>query len=372
MFGIAPLTHLFPLQSEWVFFKEDNPTEMVIVSIGIAVVIVIAIIFRIIFRGVSYSARGKGKFTAPRRYNVFKFRRITSNYGLDHDQSKLLEHIFRSDSVSDPLRVMQNHDLLDRHFKRTFRDIGKNSKTDEDAQESLEKLFSLRNVIEATPDEDDAPARLSENTPAILAAGKEKYPVTVITSRGQDAVIETPTNSLGTPIRLPKGAKISLSFFTKSSSGFSLAGEIAGQVQTDSGPGTQINHIGKPKPLAKRKFRRVQTDKDCEFFLINVVESGTGKHKTSKLVVDNKKRFKGTVQDISAGGCSLKTSNPIPVGSRLKLIIEHDESYLMTVLGQAIRTNRSAMATIIHIKFLKVPRRAFNSICALAYGYNDE
>jgi hypothetical protein len=372
MFIIIPGIHLFLLQ-DWVFFKDDNPMEAIIALAGLGVIIVFAIIFKLVRRGVNPTVVGKGRPGAitQRKFNIFTFRRIASSYRLDRDQTKLLEYVFRNDGVIDPLRVMQNPALLDRHFKRAFRSIEKNSNTDEEAQQHLQKLFSLRNVIEAGAGEDElSHAKLSENTPAILICGKENYQVKVITSRGKNVLTDIPRNVLGTPVRLPKGTKINLSFFTKSSNGFSLEGQIVGSINTDFGPCLQIQHTGISKPLVKRKFRRKHIDIATEFFFVNVEETGTKRKKTTKLVVDQRK-FKGTVNDISVGGCSLQTSSPIPVGSRLKLIMDHEDTHVINVLGQVIRSNRSKRGTVIHIKFLKVPRRSFNSISTMVFGYNE-
>jgi hypothetical protein len=140
-------------------------------------------------------------------------------------------------------------------------------------------------------------------------------------------------------------------------------------LDTDRGPGLQINHTGKLKPLVKRMYRRKQATIKCDFFLVYLDESG-GKKKPPKLVVDTKK-FTGTVLDVSIGGCALKTSAPIQVGSRLKISIDYDDGPLIHVLGQVLRSNRSgAVGTILHMKFLKVPRRAFNSISSLVFGYD--
>jgi hypothetical protein len=88
-------------------------------------------------------------------------------------------------------------------------------------------------------------------------------------------------------------------------------------------------------------------------------------------VVD-KRRCVGSVLDISAGGCSLKTTAAVQVGSRIKINIDYDDNFIISVLGQVLRSNRSGAAgTILHIKFLKVPRRAFNSISALVFGYDE-
>jgi hypothetical protein len=274
--------------------------------------------------------------------------------------------------VTDPERVMKTPAVLDRHFKKAFRTIEKNSTTDEDAQGRLVKLFSLRNAIESSSGTSDSSSvRLSDNTPAILTYGKDSYPVKVLSSRGQNVAVEFPKNALGTPIRINKGTKVSLSFFTKSSNGFSFDCTAGGAVNTDRGQGLQVTRSGETKPLTKRRFRRRNTNIHCDFHFVRVEETGTGRKKTARLVVENKK-FIGMVQDISIGGCSLRSSAPIQVGSRLKIAIDYDDNYAINGLGQVIRTNRSAMGTTIHIKFLKVPRRAFNSISALVFGYNDD
>lgn len=375
MFGINSLSYLFLLQDNISYFKEDDPVSAMILGIAIGAIIIVATLVHFIRRGTSVAVVGKNKGAAvvtPRKFNGFTLRRISETYGLDRDQTRLLEYVFRNDAVSDPERVMKNPPLLDRHFKRTFRTIEKNSPTDEEAQERLAKLFTLRNTIEGSPGADsESSGRLSENTPAILAIGKDSYPVKVLVSRGQNVITEIPRNVLGSPIRPARGTKVTLSFFTKISSGFSLNGQITGTINTDHGTGLQITHSGKAKSLTKRKFRRKQIDIKCDFFFVNVEESGSGRKKTSRLVADPR-RFMGTVQDISAGGCSMKVTAPIPVGSRLKIIMDYDADYLINTLGQVIRSNRSGAGTVIHVKFLKVPRRAFNSINTLVFGYNDD
>jgi hypothetical protein len=372
MVSIAALiAYPFPLQT---YFKRDNPEEARILVIAIGVIIVVSVLGYFIRHGFSNPMAGKNKASGaiPRKFNAFTLHRIASSYGLNREQTKLLEYVFRNDAVSDPERVMRTPALLDRHFKRAFRTIEKNSSTDEESQERLVKLFSLRNVIESSSGTDDtSSARLSENTPAILVNGKDSYPAKVLSTKGQTVVVEYPRNALGTPIRMTKGTRVSLSFFTKSSNGFSYDGTVGGAVNTDHGQGLQISHTGRMKPLVKRRFRRRTIDISCEFYFVKIEETGTGKKKTAKLVVVNRK-YTGTIKDISVGGCALKSSAPIQIGSRLKIIIDYDDNYVINVLGQVIRTNRSAAGTIIHIKFLKVPQRAFNSISTLVFGYNDD
>jgi hypothetical protein len=368
---MSHLNNLFLLQA---YFKKGDPEEARTLFIAIGVIIGVVVLTYFLRHGFSNPIAGKNKGSAvtPRKFNAFTIHKIASNYGLNREQKKLLEFVFRNDGVVDPERVMKTPALLDRHFKRAFKTIEKNSNTDEDAQERLVKLFTLRNVIESSSGtSDDSSVRLTENTPAILGCGKDSYPVKVLSTKSQNVVIDYPRNALGTPIRITKGTKVSLSFFTKSSNGFAYDGVIGGGVNTDRGQGLQISHSGRMKPLVKRKFLRRSIDIHCEFYFVKIEETGTGKKKTTRLVVANKK-FTGMIKDISVGGCALKSSAPIPVGSRLKINIDYDDNYAINVLGQVIRTNRSSAGTILHIKFVKVPRRAFNSISTIVFGYNDD
>jgi hypothetical protein len=97
---------------------------------------------------------------------------------LDKEQTKLLEYVFRNDAVSDPERVMKNPVVLDRHFKRTFKIIERNSETEEAAQERLVRLFALRNALDSAPsDEGAASSRIAENSQASLVYEGGSYSV---------------------------------------------------------------------------------------------------------------------------------------------------------------------------------------------------
>jgi hypothetical protein len=376
MFTMRVEFSFFRLQADIKYFKEDDPVSAMIFLIGIGVIVLVALVFHLVRHGIGAAGGGKGRAAGgvtPRRFNAFTLHRIASAYGLDKDQTHLLEFVFRNSAVGDPERVMQNPAVLDRHFKQAYKAIEKNANTEEEAQQQMVRLFSLRNVIESAPVNDTGPStgQIAENTAAVLSTGKESYPVRVVSSKGDGIVVEAPRNALGTPVRIASGLKVNLSFFTKSSKGFAYDCRVLGTVDTAHGPGLQLSYSGKAKTLAQRRYRRRQISAACAFYLVYVDTAKEGHKKVSKLVVDSR-RFTGTILDISTGGCSIKTSAPVQVGARLKIEADYSDDSTITVLGQVLRTNRSgAVGTIIHIKFLKVPRRAFNNISALVFGYDD-
>jgi len=128
----------------------------------------------------------------------------------------------------------------------------------------------------------------------------------------------------------------------------------------------QLAHSKQLKKLSQRRFRRKHAAIPCNFFFV-YAESG-GK----KLVVD-KRRLTGNIMDISAGGCSIRTKMQMSGGTRLKIeFFQGDSGVSVAALGQVLRTNRSGINTIMHIKFLKVPRKSMNTINAFVYEYDDD
>jgi c-di-GMP-binding flagellar brake protein YcgR len=361
MAGIFSGTNLYLLQT---YFKQDDPIGAMVIGIGIGIVVLGVLIVNLVRHGL-----GAGSSTSPRRFNGFTLHRIASVYGLDKDQAKLLEFVFRNDAVADPERVMKNPAVLDRHFKRAYRVIEKGPGTDEAIQQQMLRLFSLRNAIEAAP-ADSGPSstrQLPENTSAIINTGTASYPVRVISSKGDSITVEAPGTAGDTEPPLPRGSPVSITFFTKSAKGFSFDTYVLGTNNTTRGTGLQLAHSEKPKTLSQRGYRRKKISAGCEFYFVKAggVKEGRGNVDT--------RRFTGTVVDISSGGCSIKTISPVQAGSRLKIDVECSLSPMITVQGQVLRTNRSGAAgTILHIKFFEVPRRAFNTINALVFEYNEE
>jgi hypothetical protein len=340
---------------------------------GIGGAIIVALVIGFIKNGISAKGMGKagGAAVSPRRFSGMTFRRMAGVYGLSREQRKLLEFVFRNDDVTDPERVMADKVLLDRHFKRAYRTIEQGTGSSGEIQARLVKLFVLRNAIEAAPSSGEL-GKISENMAAVLFTGRDSFPVKVLSTKGGGILVENPRNALGTPIRIPKGSRVTLSFLTKASSGFSYESRVTDTPALPrEGKGLLLVTIGRPKALAQRKFKRKQAVINCSFSFV-IESKGKSRRRGPKLVLD-RRRFSGTILDISVGGCSLKTTTAIQAGSLLKMEIDSPRAPLVACLGRVLRINRSgSQRTVIHIKFVKVPRRAYNAINMLVFGYDED
>jgi c-di-GMP-binding flagellar brake protein YcgR len=341
---------------------------------------VILIVVNIIRNGIGSTGlsgqKKKSSGNAPRNFSVFKIRKVANTYGLNKDQVKLLEYVFRNEGVSDPIAVMANPASLDRFFRRAYRSIEKRASSEDELQNFLTVLFSIRNIVETSQNTNPVSTstrQISEGTSAVLTSSKQDtFPVKVLSSKGDNLLVDCPRNTLGTPIRLSHGQKVKLSFFTKSSKGFSFDTNVVGTVDTPKGLALQLSHSNKVnKSLIQRKFKRQDVSFSTYFFMVQIQDIKVGR-KTEKKMVVAPQRYKGSIQNISLGGCALKTGSIIQAGTRLKITFENDNDVKISALGLVLRTNRSGAAAItLHIKFLKVPRRSQNAISAMVFEYDE-
>jgi hypothetical protein len=311
---------------------------------------------------------------APRRFSGFALRRIASSYGLNSAQRKTLESIFRYDGVTDPLAVTQSATLLDRHFKRAYQRIETTAEDDAAAQDQLSLLFSTRNAVESaqnTAGPAGSTRQIPSGTAGALTVGRETYQVRVANAKGDSVLVESPKNSLGSPVRIPNGSKVSLSFFTKTSKGYSFESRVTGVMETAKGPALKLAHAPQVKPLVARKFRRRQTSIPCTLALIIEREERVRRKVVRKMTLD-KRLHSGAIMDLSIGGCSVRCSTAVQPGARIKVDFVYGDSPSIAALGQVLRMNRGGMYTTIHVKFIKIPRRSHNFINAIVYEYTDD
>ena len=334
---------------------------------AIGFVVIFLILFNVLRNKSKPSGGGKHPTSAaPRAFSGFTLHRITSEMGLDREQIKMLDYVLKSGGISDPERFLNSPALVDKHFKRAYKLIERTSPNEEELNERLAVLFSTRNIIDANAKGAIATSsrQIADKTPAVLTIDKTTYPTQVISSKGTTLVVEKPHKSMGTPIQLQKGRKVNLALSTESSKAYAVETQIVGTTETPYGPALQLAHSKQIKKLFNRSFRRRQKTIETGFYFVQVDD------KTKKMTVD-KRRYTGNIQDISVGGCSMKANAQVGAGQRLKLeFIDHDDS-IVAVLGEVLRTSRKGTSTIIHIKFLKVPRKSMNSINAMVYDYDE-
>jgi hypothetical protein len=354
------------------FYKETGTKDIVFFGVGLGAVILAFTIINLIKARSKSPVFTSGKITVSkphRKYNRSSLRQAARDIGLDKSQRKMLDFVMRNDNVNDPEYSLRTPELLDRHFRRAYRAIQRSAKSDDDIQDKVSTLYSTRNILETITEGNNITStrQIADNTDAILAVNGKEYPVKVISGRGNALLVEHPKNALGSLIPLAQDSKVNLSFFSKSSKGFSVESRVAGLLNKPEGSRVQLFHSTLISGSSKRRFRRRHISIPSAFYFVHLERAGS--RGETKMVVDNRK-LSGSIMDISIGGCSILTKVSIPSGTRLK--IEFSQSRTMVaMLGQVLRTNRSGLSTVMHIKFLKISRKSLNAINTLVFDYAE-
>ena len=359
---------LYPLQIKATDFKwvDKSPTDNVL-QVGLLIaVVVIAIIFLInARRGVKFNFSIGSK--ASKAFSGFALRRMVKNAGLSRGQIKMLDFVFKTDEVTDPEKSLNNPTLLDRHFRRAFRVIEQSANIDAETQNKLSVLFSTRNILEnSVIGAMTSTRQLPDDTTLTITYGKDKIKANVLNAKVENITIEAPKNVLGSQIKIPRGTRLDVLFFTKSNKCFSFETRVVGYSTMRGHPALLLAHSSQIRFLSQRRFRRRQAVIACILYLVYVEGSG----KKQRLVVD-KRRLSGNIADISVGGCSIKTTAQVQVGVRFKVEFAQGDVNV-AALGQVLRTNKTGINTVIHLKFLRVSQKSMNIINSFVYEYAHE
>jgi hypothetical protein len=362
---ITNILALYPLQVSASDFNFDNnisPKSMIIFLIVVAVIILVFVILNLSKKGTG----GGGSGSSSKLFSYFTLHRLARNAGLNQAQIKMLDFAFKTDDVIDPEKSLTTPALLDRHFKRAYRVI----ETSNSEQETIRKhavLFSARNILESSSIGTISSTRqLRDDSTLIINNGKDKLNVNVLSTKAENLVAETPKNILGSQVKIAKGTKLNVLYFTKANKGFSFQTKVVNYTNYHGHQAMLLAHSNQLKFLSQRRYRRKQTTIACFLSLVYIEGSG----KKQRMVVD-KRRYNGSIADISVGGCSIKTTAPVKVGARFKIEFSQGDNNL-AALGQVLRTNKVGPNTVVHIKFLRVTQKSMNLINAFVYDYLNE
>ncbi|MDR2941154.1 MAG: PilZ domain-containing protein [Treponema sp.] len=345
---------------------ESAGKETVIIVVFFGILILFILLINVL-KSKNGVPSGSGKTMPTGLFAKLALHRMARDIGLNSEQIKMLDFVFKTDQVTDPEKSITTPALLDRHFRRAYRVIEQSSKSDEELQYKHTVLFSTRNLLENRVSGGLTSTRqLKDDNSLILNNGKEKYEVLVLSPNGENLAVECPKNALGSQIKLQKGTRIGALLFTKNNKGFSFETHVTGYTSVHGRNALLLAHSNKLKFLSQRRFRRRQMVIATNLYLVYVEGSG----KKQRLIVD-KRRLAGNIADISVGGCSIKVKAPVQVGARMKIEFTQGD-YNVAALGQVLRTNRISAVTVIHIKFLKVSRKSMNYINAFVYEYANE
>ncbi len=356
------------------FFQEADTLTIWIFAIVVAVFLILLVFG-------SLAARRRGRRLSPeqqRRYNRFVFARMAQEIGLQKSQVETLEHLVKACKVMQPFLLFSNPGLLDDVLRKGIYSLQKNPQlSEEEREKSLAQIFEIKQLIER-----NSKRGVGIRSTALLRPGQRmviateaggQYTTQVVSNMKDMLAAAIPGNASGQEIRLPKGTMLKASFWREGDAGYGFETKVLGYDTVKGVSCLLIQHSKTLRREQRRKHRRRPLERPCFFYPIQIVESAGGGNRKQKAVVQSNQKRLGTLLDISAGGCSISSRNPLPVGNLVRVDFDLERGNTITAYGKVRRFREDRQrGRVIHIMFTRVSGQHLNRIYSYVYNYTPQ
>ncbi len=353
------------LSQTLVEIPKANATNAVILIVIAAVVVLVLIVV-----GAQRSRR-----SAAGRVGVFshgRFRKTAAEYGLNPVQAKTLENLVRKYPVPNPYTLFGNGPALDALLQRAIAEVNQQSQTEAVREAHKLTLYRIKQAIE----QNSQKKTIRGSTQ--VAAGQEvtltgpsgtRYPSRVTAVLRDHLAVEVPVDDEGTQIRWKPWTPVQVFLFKPNGQGFSFETRVGGYNQIRGLECLLLKHSNAIQQAIQRRFRRKSIEKPCYFYAVQIMNVGTGREQVKKAVAQTKGAL-GTILEVSAGGCSVKTSFPLAKGALIKIEFETEKNHSIGVYGKVKQVRKGQPpGGIMHIQFTQVSRQSLNRINSYVYQF---
>jgi hypothetical protein len=359
------------LQTQYNYFEKPDPTAT---YIGLAVFAAIALV--LIFY-TSIVKKNRAKRGGKKRFKKGAFKRQAAKVGLSKKQTKNIENLLKTHNVENPMRVFDNSAVLDSVIANKLNSL-ENAKAPPAEKEKIKyELFQLKRLIERS----EMLSRVLNSTRQLRLSTKielthdnlHKYETIISANLKKMFAVEVPKNDAQRPVRWPKGTKLVITYLRDDNEIYTFNSRVLGYSTVNKVTTMLLAHAQNVKQSQNRMNRRKELDRPVYFYPVVIVESGSGRKKEKKAVVQQNRRHLGTLLDVSAGGCSIKSSFLFNPGALTRVDFETGYKSQAKALGKIQRIRKTeGKGGIMHIQFTRVSRNNMNKIQSFVYGYTDE
>jgi c-di-GMP-binding flagellar brake protein YcgR len=361
------------LQSEYKFFQEADTRTIWIFGIIVAAFLVLLVIGSVI-------SRRRNAHLSPeqrKKYNRFVFARMAREAGLQKEHVEILDYLIRTCRVMQPFLIFSSPGLLDDMLRKGIYSLEKNTElAAEERERQLSVIYQIKQIIEQNSRKGTgirSTSLLKPGQPMVIHTEiGGHHPTQVVSSMKNMLACTTARNSSGQELRWQKGTQLKISFWRENDAGYVFQTKTLGYDAVKGRSCVLIQHAKILRQEQRRKFRRRALERACFFSPVQIVESGEGRNRKLKAVVQGGRQRIGTVLDISAGGCSIASLTPLPAGSLIKVDFDLSRGVQIGVFGKVCRFREERrQGGVMNVKFTKVSGKHLNHIYSYVYNYTS-
>lgn len=355
--------------------KSSSGTENWVTLVVIfAVVVLIVIASRFSGGGKSSGSSSKSSSSKPKKFNRRTFTRRSAAYGLTKVQCNTLANLVIKYKMNNPYLVFSHSNHLDSLLRKSITEIESQVSSDQVKEAQKVTIYRIKQTIERNSGKSKSFSSTGTipngQTIAISPDSGGRYQSKINTNLKNYISATVPENQSGSQVRWKKWTPVKVFFWKRNGQGFTFDSKVTGYSVIRGVPSVLLQHSSKVKQAQQRKFRRRDLSRPAYFFPVKVIPVGLGKKAKKRAIVESDRGALGTLIDISAGGCAIKSTKPVPKSGLIKLQFETGEGHSIWCFGKVINVRKgSPMGGTMHVVFTKVTHKNLNSINSFVYDY---
>ncbi len=361
---------MYLLQQDIQLFAQPDPRSTLITVVVFGALILVGVIAALI-----NSRRGGGGKSGRAGG---RFKREARRLGLDRDHTAALISLVRTLNLQSPDRLFANDTYLNHALKKRIEQIDASPEKPE-ADREVEKahLFQARRIIENSRNQlrvlpSSRHIRVGQEI-AIQSKGGGSYQSSVVSNVHNGLGIEVPFDRRTGRVQWPKGAPLQVTFVTDPNRLFFFQTRVLAYNNRRGASVMFVEHAANIKQRQKRRSPRREYDRPCYFYPVSVYTVGRGRRAKKQAFVNKNARSFGRFEDLSAGGCAIRTQSALQPESFLKVDFDTADGASISAFGKVRSTDRRiGKGTLMHIMFTRVSRKNLNRIQSYVYGIADE
>lgn len=309
----------------------------------------------------------------PRELDKKEFNQVISIYQLTKDQAAIFAKLCKTYNIIHALRLVENKKTLTELFDRALEQLNVVTPSNREIEQKKTLIFTMREAIEnkrLALRNSISTTRSLQNDQSLtfIVKSGEHYPLKIIDNSNDGLVCPIPRDSFGNELRLPLWSKIQCIFSSRTGQAYHFPSRI---LRFESGLNETkmlLSHSNNIKAMPNRNHDRKAFETACQFCQVTVANVVNGKHTEHKFYplprISN-----GVMLDISVGGCSIKTSNPLGKDEYLQITCTLENKTEEKIIGKVKRVfSPDSTSTVMNIQFAKMSRTTMNRI--FSYIYN--
>lgn len=347
---------------------KSNTTSIIV---GISILCIFIIMLIIAGRSTSGRSGGGG----PVKFSKRKFRKVATGRGLNKGEINHLEAIYKRYRIQKPYQLLANTVILDSALKRAINSIEESPMTEQEKEAQKLGLYRIKQKLERStkgvkPPGSTRTLRLNQNLS--ISVDGVRYQSKVTSNLQKSLGLQIPSDERGNQVRWKKWTKATIFFWRSNGQGFSFPTKVLGYNIVKGRTSLFVQHSTSIKEAQQRRYRRRELERPCYCYPVKLIKSGVGKSATKKAMVETRRGALGTILEVSAGGCSIRSSHPLASGELLKVEFETEKGQKVIAFGKIRRMRKvEPRGGVMHIMFTRVSRHNLNQINDYVYTFEN-